>query len=294
MMKRMASPRQILAAVVVLLLISSQAPSSLALRASKAPSSTLNALLARATAPLHHLAVWVRRGAQGTRQQGPATATLKDYAALRRQNDRLRVELREAHGLIRQLGAARQRVTLVEASFRSAKVAGVTFDAHHPRLTIDRGTFDGVALGQVVVAGDDLVGTVVGVRSASATVGLLTAADSVMEVRLGPPVRPDDDELAPVSRALLRYDAARRGFVGDIASAGPREVRGGDLAVLADPRWPRQAIGFVVGAVERVAPGPDAPGLQWRLLVKPRLDLLRLTNVLVLVLDDSHDDAARQ
>jgi rod shape-determining protein MreC len=257
-------------------------------RLSDLPASVLNALLSRATMPLYRLNLWARGGA-ATVERGPFVATEADYAALLRLNERLEAELVEARQLVKELSGARQRVALVEADFVPARVAAGRADPRQPDLTIDRGTYDGVRVDQAVVAGDDLVGRVVGANSASATVRLIGSVGGVLEVRLTAAAGPHDQ--AATTRALLRCGAESDAFAAEVGAAQDAPIQVGDLATLADPRWPRQALGFVVGSVTDVQVSPDNPLLQ-RLIVRPRRDLARLDSVLVVVLRGAEEAAA--
>jgi rod shape-determining protein MreC len=109
-----------------------------------------------------------------------------EIASLQKQNDQLRAQLAQAQS---QDADARQAAGLLRLS-RAGKytiVAGTVIAAggsYSDTVTINAGSADGIAANETVLNGDGLVGTVVSVTPATATVQLATDAGATVGVRI--------------------------------------------------------------------------------------------------------------
>jgi cell shape-determining protein MreC len=160
----------------------------------------------------------------------------------------------------------------------AARVVGVSASEVKPALTIDRGKQAGIQEGQAVVFSGNLVGTVELVGPVTATVRLITAAETSLEVTLQSPTAGQDGQRVTTTARLTE---PRDAFVAEPARDKPVSV--GDLAHLGDPAWPPEAQGTIVGKVKEVGGHPQKPLLISRVRIEPLIPLKRLDRVTVLV-----------
>ncbi len=269
--------------VVALLFISSLLPPGAAALVSHLPDNFVSAVMSPINRPLHLLSL---------RMRGPDSAQADDQPVdrerLNRQVRQLQERLERAQETIRQLSGVQKRLQWVEPRFPHAEVTATNPHPSWPTITISRGRVDGVEVDLVACAGSDLVGHVISRTEFSATVALLTQLQAYFEVRFVPSDLSSNtmsDLTHPLRRtaAQLVYDADKHVFVTDLGVDAARAVRQGDEAILADPRWPRHAHGLTVGVVQSVVPHNADPARQRHVYVKPRVDLLRLAQVIVLM-----------
>ena len=84
------------------------------------------------------------------------------------------------------------------------------------------------------------------------------------------------------AKSQLSFDADLAAFIDLISGDRAVGVQVGDLARLADPRWPKHAQGLVIGKVERIENLPNDVR-QKRVLVVPRAELIRLAKIVVMM-----------
>jgi rod shape-determining protein MreC len=108
-----------------------------------------------------------------------------EIANLQRRSDQLRAQLAQAQA---NAGDARQLASLLHLSGGKYKVVTGTVIAaggdYSDTVTINIGSKDGITTDETVLNGDGLVGTVVAVSPATATVQLVTDAGSTAGVRM--------------------------------------------------------------------------------------------------------------
>jgi rod shape-determining protein MreC len=119
---------------------------------------------------------------------------LTDYGSLREENARLKRELAEARGRIDRERAVGSEVgeleklldlpTIEDATGVAARVIGGAAGNFERTVQINKGSSNGISVGQPVVAGNGLIGKVTDVVSASATVTLIDAPGFGIGVRL--------------------------------------------------------------------------------------------------------------
>jgi rod shape-determining protein MreC len=116
------------------------------------------------------------------------------YGSLREENARLKRELAEARGKLDRERAVGSEVgeleklldlpTIEDATGVAARVIGGATGNFERTVQINKGSAQGISVGQPVVAGNGLVGKVTDVASASATVTLIDAPGFGIGVRL--------------------------------------------------------------------------------------------------------------
>jgi rod shape-determining protein MreC len=146
-------------------------------------------------------------------------------------------------------------------------------------LVIDKGSDDGVAEDQAVIAATGVVGKVLSVSRGVARVQCVLDGDAGVAVRVGPQGRQAEAIMADGAGATCRLRHV------DLLE----DVQPGDAVVTSgkDTIYPS---GLLVGVVEFV----EAPGLDRDILVRPAVDFSSLDNVLVVVSADKAMEDARK
>lgn len=278
MRRSLLTRRRALVLIAALLVAVSLLPARVVDTVAGPPGKLVAAALMPFTVPLKTMADSLRRptaielGIEDEHHPGQTKLYIEqleiELAELRRENRALRqVEavLGEGRG-VRQV---------------PARVGRYSGDRVNPTLTINRGTSQGVAVGQVVVTGFSLVGEVEQAGPVTATVRLFTAAESRLQVRLVPPVVGEPPHRVG---AWMQVEEDGERFVIEVDRDSPVAV--GDLAHLEDSRWPREAQGFVVAQVVTVRPDPRDPHMRRVVLLEPIVPLRSLSQVNVLVPTD--------
>lgn len=274
------TPRRLLLIAAVLLLAATQLPLPAARRVHALPRNVVDTATAPVAAALRRVSLLVRPGDRGGIElAGDIDAQLEDYenalAYARRLEEELRV-LREKLRFYEQtaevLGARSRR--LLEARVTRAITGGAG-----PRLVIAEGRSAGIEPGQAVVSGANLVGRVAEeVGPLTGRVELVMTPGAEVQARLRPAVT--QPQTRDFRETLTVTDNAQRLTV-EVWIEQPVEV--GDLAHLADPLWPTDAQGFVVGQVVAIDDRVERPLEFKRVIVEPAVDPLRLRRVTVLV-----------
>ena len=282
MIKLRVSRRRTLPILVVLLLASSLMPTVAARLISHVPTSVVSALLTPVKPHLHQLALTIR----SPRSQGPVEAEidLNDYEKLKRLYWRKELELREAYETIERLSLLRRDLNLSATKLLEVAVASSQPHPLYPSISISKGTTRGIEVRQVVGAGHDLVGRISHASATSATVDLVCRSETHLEVLILPKTINGEPRRA---KCQLKFDADRDRFVDILGANRADLVREGDVARLADPRWPKHAQGLIVGAVEAIENLSDDVR-QKRVIVRSRVDLIRLSKVVVMMPEGGH------
>lgn len=277
MIKLPVSRRRTLSILVVLLLASSFMPVAVARWVSHVPVSVVSAVLTPVKPPLHQLALAIR--APRSVEPSGAQIGLDDYETLQRLYWQKEMELQAAHETIDRLSLVRRELDLVATKLLEAAVASPTPHPRYPSLSINKGTIHGIEVGQVVCAGDNLVGRISHASATSATVKLVSRSSAHLEVLI---MHRTIDGASRRAKSQLSFDAGLAAFIDLISGDRVAGVQVGDLARLADPRWPKHAQGLVIGKVERIENLPNDVR-QKRVLVVPREELIRLAKVVVMM-----------
>jgi rod shape-determining protein MreC len=113
-----------------------------------------------------------------------------DVADLRAERDALRRELAEARAAMRENAELRRllemdkRASIADQGVVTARVSSRSPTLWHSRITVNKGSRDGVREGQPVINGAGLVGRVIRVSSRNASVLLITDSDSGVAARV--------------------------------------------------------------------------------------------------------------
>ncbi|HWP45470.1 MAG TPA: rod shape-determining protein MreC [Blastocatellia bacterium] len=211
-----------------------------------------------------------------------AVASYTDLRGAREENiqlkqeiEQLKAELNEARERAAELDLLRTQMALPsrpDYTAISANVIARDADLWYRRLTIDRGTLDGVKLNMPVTTAAGIVGRIVGLGPNFAQVQVIT------------------DKHAGVGAMLQRSRA--KGEVRGMEQEGPlcelqnvpssEKVEVGEPVVTTglDRIYPK---GLMIGTVERIESDPTAP---WhRIIISPSARVDRVEHVLVLLVE---------
>ena|GEM_PF-2085631 len=300
------TPPRILGAAAVLLLVNSQLP----VRFGGLAGAVLRPVADTVVLPLREPVFRIARRLNRP-DATPDTGELSDPGAATRDQlagayDRLLVEL----GRLRQRNAELQRKIFIAQGYkeedlppRRRVVATVTTYTHTGTrhvVSISRGRNQGLAAGQTVLYGHNLVGRVVEpVGPVSADVELVTGQDVGFHVELtaatdtddATPDRPAGAPLPGLEHLRVTPDPDAGTFTTEVRHDTAPPV--GALARLADEIHFRDARAHVLGRVTEVRPYPDDPQLLLQVVIRPTLDLRFLSEVVVLVPEESPKSEVR-
>jgi len=274
MRKTVINPQRMLIGLVLALLVSSLLPASWARLLSQTPRHLLAATLMPTDHLIKPLADKLRRPADLSVDLG----NQEEYEHANQQIMELQYKLRQAHERIAQLSEIRDTLRLVGVKLLSATITSWSADRHHPAVILNRGRRHGLDTGLIVTRGFSLVGRVTDASSVTSTVGLITAPDTHLIVKVIPPIAGSAPrELITQIRSVKGKDV----FWADTDADDPVQI--GDLAHLVDDTWPSESRGLVVGKVTQILKHPDDPILRRRLVVTPIRSLAHLSHVTVII-----------
>ena len=201
----------------------------------------------------------------------------------------LEIERDALEGRIALLEQAKRRSKAGDLTrLRAATVIGVTRPSARSAgaLLLNIGALHGVLPGMVASTdGEILVGRVADtVQRFGATVVPATGLGGFAVEFVPPDALVGDPPREPRPRGVL----SAKGDVWTVDLSQPGAIAVGWIAVVAEERWPRSALGLRVGVVESVTARDDAP-LMRRITVRAFLDPLRVERV---ALADEADPAA--
>jgi cell shape-determining protein MreC len=272
------TPKKLLAATAVVLLILSQLPTGAATTLSSIPRSIV-ALLTKPSAILIGLSSKLRPGRDHPADFSAGGDLTDQLLQAKAYASNLEQEIAELRRISQSFGQIQAILDLGNIRAVGGNVIAFNGRSENPILTIDIGSNDGVREGLAVVWGADLVGKVASAAPSTSDVQLVTAADTRLQVQLA---RPAGQELSSPMPAYIQLADDGRSFVTDeFPLDAPVEV--GDLAHLADDSWQFRARGFIVGRVVQAGPHPDRPLLNKRVVIRPQRSLASVRYVAVLV-----------
>ena len=275
------TPRRALIVVAVLLVAATQAPRPVTQRVHNLPRNVVETATGPVSAVLRRVSLMVRPGDHRGADFGPIDTQLEDYAnavvysrRLEEELERLREKLEFYEQTAEVLGGVTRR-------FVDARVTRSITDAQQPRLVIAEGRGAGLEPGQAVVSGVHLVGQVSDdLGPLTARIELLMRPGAEMQARIRPPLT--DPQTRDFKETLTVTDDGTR-LTCEVWIEQPVEV--GDLAHLADPLWPDDALGFLLGQVVEIDDRVERPLEFKRLVIEPGVEAQRLRRVTVLVED---------
>ncbi|MAX25657.1 MAG: hypothetical protein CMJ19_14250 [Phycisphaeraceae bacterium] len=280
MRRRLLTSKHGLFLAFVLMLVACLLPQSLVTRLWSAPRHLLKLALSPLQHPLHQLSDQIRAPLEPVVDLGPALELENNYMELMAYNAKLQQELREARSFIEQLSQMR-RYRQSSEKLLPARVTLSTRGLEINTLTLGVGSVDNVSVGEVVTTGYNLVGRIASVGTHTSTVRLINTPGTYLAVGIVPPVNDDTPR-----QALAHLEISDDGNVFHARGDVNDPVKIGDLAFLADDRWPTSAQGLIVGKVTHIDPDEKTPLLRTRLTITPLKSLMHLGQVLVFVPED--------
>ena len=195
--------------------------------------------------------------------------------------DQLHLELAQTTELVAENESLRQALDLKKNVQLQTVAARVVYQERSPDwvLVIDRGSKDGIAEDQAVMAPEGVVGKVLSVTPGMARVQCLVDGDAGVAALVGDDRRQVDGIVTDGDgrRARLRHMELMQ------------DLKEGDRVVTSglDLIYPR---GLLVGTIESVE---SIGGLEQEITVKPAVDFTRLEHVLVVVAPGDAASSAR-
>jgi cell shape-determining protein MreC len=271
------TPKRILIAAAVLLLISSQLPTPAATAISHIPRSFVR-FISKPSAMLQRMSTTLRQPRTYSPDFTPGGDLAEQLAQARVYSSRLEQEIRELRDVSQSLAQIDALLDLSGIRLVGANVLGFNGDPNNPILTVGVGSDQGFRDGLAVVWGAGLVGKIVSTSAQSADVQLITAAETKLQVLVAKPN--PLGTAAPLPAFIQVADDGRSFFTDEFAVNAPIAI--GDIVHLADDSWQSRSHGFLVGIVTQVAKS-SRPLLNSRIIIRPTQSLPSLTRVIVLV-----------
>lgn len=179
--------------------------------------------------------------------------------------------LRQERDKVEKLSGLRDRPIWKGVDFVLADVIVATVDGVHGELIIDRGQEDGLAVGQFVLSGESVIGTVSAADTRTARVRLITDPASKVAVKI----------------EGLNIDVIMQGSGGSVAKVPlvPTKHRiETDAIVYAQKRPGFLGAPVIIGTVSECQKSDENP-LLWDITVKPACDIESLTDVTAVVMN---------
>ena len=179
--------------------------------------------------------------------------------------------LRQERQKVETLSGLRNRTVWQGVKFVLADIITSTIDGLHSELIINRGSQDGLAIGQFVMADESIIGTVCKVDNRTARVRLTTDPASQIAVKI----------------EGLNKDRILQGTGEDSAEVKllPTKYRVEiDEVVYAQKKPGFLSTPVIVGTVTQCESNKDNP-LLWDITVKPACDIANLTEVSIIVMN---------
>ena len=282
MQKPRLTQRRLLTAVVFVLFVCCFLPVGTAQHLAEVPHWLLSAALAPPGSVVKSISHKLRPGEKheigpeltAAALRGRLAKALEYVGQLETQNARLRRENA-------RLKQSKEVINLGSYQPLEARVTSYSGDQGNPVITIDHGSRSGVGKRMTVISGASLVGKVIATGPLTAEVQLITTPGTGLSVRVLPPsVQVPPREID----TWVKYNASLGAFYFDPAKA--KRISIGDIAQLADDRWPDHAQGLIVGKVTRIMRHPTNWMNLKRVVIKPMVSLQDLSEVMVLVPKD--------
>ena len=254
MKKALLSQKRVIAALAVILVVTSLLPAQFVQPATSTPHDVVIAILTPLCAPLNALAGALRSPADLTVRQGSDEQLQRELLAMHALLKQTQNKLAETRKQLHKLTLLRRDHPLSGVPLIAARVIESAPD--NQRLSIDQGKRDGVVVGMAVTDGGNLVGKISRAGTAIADVQPIVAVGTLLAVS----IRPMSGSDVRPTVASIRAQGDGRTFAGQVAARAP--VKAGDLVYLDDAGWPAMVQDFVVGMVVAVEKDKDDPALK--------------------------------
>jgi rod shape-determining protein MreC len=189
----------------------------------------------------------------------------KNYSA------NLEQEIKQLQLKIQQLSGIRNRLSLEGVSFPLADIISGRISDTRAELTINRGTDDGLALNQYVMADYCIIGTISELSSRTARVKLFTDPTSKINVKIG------DLEVYRIMKGTGNLSAK----ILDLQTT--HDVKAGDN-VIACKVPGLLDVPMIMGTVAQCENDKKNP-IVWDITVQPACDISNIKNVAVLIMN---------
>lgn len=276
-MIRLLTSTQAYVVICLLLAVSAMLPSSIAGSVASLPHTMIRIAVSPISGQLHRLGVMIRPSEPVQLVDETQRDWQQQFFLQKQYASRLADEVRI---LQRQLEAFRRIASVVgdqQPRYIDANVAASLTSGGKSVLVIEKGESLGVRVGDAVVYNEFLVGRVEQVNAMTSDVRLITSEGTTFEVRIMPA---EAGTGLNIDAVWIRRDEEGSGFILQVPAT--TTIRPGDIAHLADERWPMVANGFVVGQVTEVVADPSNPMLFRHVRIEPRMNLESLVEVYVL------------
>ncbi len=211
-------------------------------------------------------------GLMASAQGSPAeTVSRERYDKLHNRLANVTEWLRQERDKVEKLSGLRDRPVWKGVNFVLADVISASVDAAHGELIIDRGQDDGLAVGQFVLSGESVVGTISALDARTARVRLITDPASKIAVKI----------------EGLNTDRIMQGCGGNVAKVPLVPTRHRietDALVYAQKKPGFLGAPVVIGTVSECEKNPENP-LLWDITVRPAACLDKLTDVAAVVMN---------
>jgi len=185
----------------------------------------------------------------------------------------LEQSLEQANQKINQLSGLRNRFPLLKgAKLIPADISTVTIGVTQAELIINRGTDDGLASNQFVIADNSIIGTVTDVSNRIARVKLFTDKSSNIAVKVG------KSEVKRIMQGMGNYSAK---IIPDIPTTIP--VKAGDQ-VFAYRKPGLLDVPMIIGTVTQCKKNDRQPSV-WDITVQPACEITEIENVTVIIMN---------
>lgn len=205
----------------------------------------------------------------GVEDVNPESSTNDQLERLQNENLRLKAELADYRQLRQELGTP----SIDDYRFVPAAIIARSFDGISQSFTIARGTHEGVAIGDPVVARENvLVGFIGEARDTTATVHTLLHPDVVLKAE----TVPDDSDVEPARGLLESVFQSSLQLTTIPRDAVIHENR--SIVTAADENG--TPYGLIIGSVEKIESGEHSAYQEAKILPPLRYDALRSVTVL--------------
>lgn len=184
----------------------------------------------------------------------------------------LEQSLEQANQKINQLSGLRNRFPLLKgAKLMTADIATVTISGSQAELIINRGTDEGLASSQFVIADNSIIGTIAEVSNRLARVKLFTDKSSNIAVKVG------KSEVKRVMRGVGNNSAKILNL------QTKHKVETGDQ-VFACKKPGLLDVPMIIGTVTRCKRDDQQPSV-WDITVQPACDISKIDSVTVIIMN---------
>ncbi|MAE61913.1 MAG: hypothetical protein CMJ49_11225 [Planctomycetaceae bacterium] len=195
--------------------------------------------------------------------------------------------IQELEDELHELRGQKQRLGGDSYNLARANVIGQSTDPVSTTLKLDKGSRDGLAVGQPVLYRASVVGRIIDVQSRVSTFELITRPGRVISAVITP--RDVKGDWSALDRAPCQFRATRRERLVYDEADGSLPIHVKDFARLQDKDWPASVQHWIIGEVIDVKTSVDAP-LRQRVVIEPLVRLRHLSAVSIVMPKQEADE----